>query len=117
MSLVARTVVESATCDACGAAIPVDPQVGAHHGVLHGEFGYGSPLDHGGFKSQCVLCETCWRKVCAALGIDPVTLVQMKPVPVLCAGCGLPIPPDHARLGHADGRQWHGACAPPPLPE
>lgn len=91
MGRVIHTIVESATCDACGATIPVDPPCSPHHGILRSEFGYGSPLDHVG-GTQCVLCEACWRKACAALGLDPSTLTNTGVTPgrsqPYCTWCG-----------------------------
>lgn len=109
MGLVTRTLVESATCDACGAEILVDAQARRpHHGVLRSEFGYGSPLDHLGNR-ECVLCEACWRKACAALGLDP-SILQRTTASVVCGACGQPIESEQVHVQHPDGRRWHTAC-------
>src|SRR3990172_5874837 len=99
MGLRTRTVVESATCDACKTAIPEEllgASGRAHYGVLRSAFGFGSPLDHVG-GCECVLCEACWRKACAALGLDPSTLR-----PQLCCEIA-----QYAGTGHA------GPCVAP----
>lgn len=114
MPLHSRLTVESATCDACGADLAPNA---FHHGVLQSRFGFGSPLDNVG-GAECVLCEACWRKACALLGLDPSTLERRTAtVTVACAGCGQPILPGGDRVHRPDDREWHRACAPPPLPE
>ncbi len=69
--------IVKAACDACGKDLSTEDQKnsdgtpsGVHYGVLANHYGYGSDLD--GIddpNSKLDLCEDCYRKCFAALGI------------------------------------------------
>lgn len=71
---VSRTTVTLAFCDACDAVLPISPYGEVDYGELMSQFGYNSPLDNLGECARVVLCEACWRKACAAVGLNPGTL-------------------------------------------
>lgn len=79
--MIRRQLIEI-TCDGCRATL--DPRSTAGYGELVHHFGYGSPFDNAellaGSKGQAQLCEECWRRACAAVGLDPRAL-RRPPTP------------------------------------
>lgn len=66
--------VVAAECDACKRSLIDTEEPGnTHYGLLRTHFGYGSRLDdhsdlHGGYNDKH-LCEDCWEKALAAVGL------------------------------------------------
>jgi hypothetical protein len=65
-----QTVVV-ATCDGCGKSLVApNPPHNVNFGLLRSSFGYGSRLDDiVDDKKERHLCEGCWEKALAAVGI------------------------------------------------
>jgi hypothetical protein len=72
-----RPVVTAASCDACTKQLPFIGN-GVEHGVLQNNFGYDTPeLDPlGEPRHEAHLCQACYVKACAAVGLNPLSLLR-----------------------------------------
>lgn len=70
MFRVERKVVD-ATCDGCGSCLIAQGADNANFGFLKSAFGYGSEIDDCGEPDEFHLCEKCWTKALAAVGLRP----------------------------------------------
>lgn len=65
------TIVE-AKCDGCNKNLACATKPGnVNCGILQSSFGYGSPLDDMGDANKRHLCEECWARALAAVGLKP----------------------------------------------
>jgi len=66
-----ETKVIVATCDGCKRSLicPHKPH-NTNYGRLQTSFNYGSRLDDAGHPEEYHLCEDCWEKALAAVGIE-----------------------------------------------
>jgi hypothetical protein len=75
-----RRIVKVAVCDGCRAGLQ-DKGLPANvnFGLLKSSFGFGSRLDDIGHPNEWHLCEDCWEKALAAVGLKPSGSDEAQP--------------------------------------